>query len=64
MSSDIYKELEAIEAKLDSIPMSGSERVVATSALHSGFILVERVVWAVQKIKRIRALFAKPAFAR
>ena len=64
MSPDTYNELEAIEAKLDAIPMSGSERVLATGALHSGFILVERVVWAMQKIKRIRALFAKPAFAR
>lgn len=62
MSEHSQNDLNAIEAKLNAIRMSHSERVVAIGALHRGFIIVERFEWAAHAIIRIvTSLFARPA---
>jgi hypothetical protein len=64
MSEHIQNDLIAIEARLNAIPMSHSERVVAIGALHRGFVIVERFAWAAQAISRIStSLFARPVAA-
>lgn len=59
-----HTELNAIETRLNAIPMTHSERVVAIGALHSGFIIVERFAWVAHAISRIgTSLLARPASA-
>jgi hypothetical protein len=51
-------DLKAFEAKLNALCMYDSERLAAMSALRKGFILVECVAWAAQKISHLAAIWA------
>lgn len=58
-------ELSSIQRRLNAIPMTASERLVAMSAMRNGFIIVETFAWLAHKITQISAsLFPKPRLAR
>ena len=51
-------ELQMFESRLNALPMYGSDRSVARTALRNGFVLIERAAWAWQKIHDLPAVFA------
>jgi len=55
----------SLESRVDIIGMFNSDRSAAIGALHRSFVIVERVAWALSKLRQVCVfMFARPLLAK
>ena len=65
MTARTEMDLSTIEQRLNALHMTEAERVEAITAMHNGYIIVERFAWLAHKITQIgESLFGRPRLAR
>jgi len=66
MTTRIATELTLIEARLNGIRMTDSERLEAMAGMRNGAMIADRIVWLSRKITHVAAsLFSRqPTLAR
>jgi len=65
MERTIENELSVMESRMNGLRMSDSQRLVATTAMRNGFLLVDACDRLAQGVAHIgAALFGKPRLAR